>query len=157
MLATNCDSGKLVALKIVEKMGLIGYDQDTIMTERQVMQMVMGHPYCTKLYATFQSQDHLFYVMEFFSGGDLRKQIKSKKCDLSTMRRLAAELLCGLQFVHSKGILHGDVIPENILLDCNGHVRLADFGNAETNMFGAEMRTGEFGTELYIAPETLTQ
>ncbi|XP_040197880.1 protein kinase C delta type-like [Rana temporaria] len=92
--------------------------------------------------------------MEFYSGGELGKRIKAKKsCDLHTMRRLASELLCALQWVHSKGVMHGDVKPENILLDCNGHVRLADFGIAVTNMFGTETRTGEFGSELYKAPE----
>lgn len=57
--------------------------------------------------------------MEFYSGGDLRKQIESeskKSFDLPTIRRLAEELICGLQFLHSKGVLYGDVNPENILL-----------------------------------------
>ncbi|XP_031758600.1 protein kinase C delta type-like [Xenopus tropicalis] len=70
-------------------------------------------------------------------------------------RILAAEIVCGLNFLHSRGIIHRDLKPENILIDSTGHIKIADFGLAVENVFGDETTTGWAGTYDYMAPEII--
>ncbi|XP_041440936.1 protein kinase C delta type-like [Xenopus laevis] len=67
----------------------------------------------------------------------------------------SAELICGLQYLHSLGIIHRDLKPENILLTCEGHVKIADFGVAAEEVFGHNTIRGKTGTCWYMAPEML--
>ncbi|XP_077309908.1 protein kinase C delta type-like [Lithobates pipiens] len=69
------------------------------------------------------------------------------------MQFLTAEILCGLQFLHNRGIVHRDIKPDNILLDSVGHVRLADFGLSATEVHASQTLTSFAGTLQYIAPE----
>ncbi|CAH2307023.1 kinase C theta type-like [Pelobates cultripes] len=70
-------------------------------------------------------------------------------------RFFAAEIVCGLQYLHAKGIIHRDLKPENILLDSVGHLKIADFGLALEGMFGRKTATEYAGTPGYIAPEMI--
>ncbi|XP_040207986.1 protein kinase C delta type-like [Rana temporaria] len=154
LLATHRDSGKLVAIKMVIKDSLVNYDPHFIHVERQVLEIAEGSPFCAHAYATFQTEDYMYYVMEYLSGGDLF-YTTIDPCDLTTIRHLAAELLCGLDFLHSNGVAHRDLKPENIFIDGTGHVRIGDFGLAATNMFGSKTLTGRTGTQSYWAPEVV--
>ncbi|XP_072288087.1 protein kinase C delta type-like [Pyxicephalus adspersus] len=68
-------------------------------------------------------------------------------------RFFAGEILCGLQYLHSLGIVHRDIKPSNILLDNSCHIKIADFGLAATNVFGSTKIRGQVGTSLFMAPE----
>ncbi|KAM8977210.1 protein kinase C delta type-like [Pelodytes ibericus] len=71
------------------------------------------------------------------------------------IRFYAAEIVCGLQFLHDHGIVHRDLKPENIVLDSKGHVRIIDFGLAEEGMFDGGTTSVMAGTLRYMAPEIL--
>jgi serine/threonine kinase 32 len=68
-----------------------------------------------------------YIVVDLMNGGDLRFHISRKTFTEDAIRFWMAELSCALKYIHSRGIVHRDVKPDNILLDGDGHVHLADF------------------------------
>ncbi|XP_075193866.1 protein kinase C delta type-like [Anomaloglossus baeobatrachus] len=111
ILATHQASQTQVAVKMVKKRLLLHKSRDKILIERQVLEMTRKSPLISRAFTTFQSQDYLFYVMEYLSGGDLRNLLTIRApFTIPAIRFLAAELICGLQFLHSRGIIHRHLI-----------------------------------------------
>jgi len=76
---------------------------------------------------TTHASFHRYLVVDLMSGGDLRFHITRKTFTEDAVRFWIAELGCALRYVHQQGIVHRDVKPDNVLLDSEGHVHLADF------------------------------
>ncbi|XP_073488768.1 protein kinase C delta type-like [Aquarana catesbeiana] len=92
--------------------------------------------------------------MDYMRGGHLFNMLDySVPFELPTLRLLAAELVCGLQYLHSRGIVHRDIKIDNILVDSTGHVKIADYGIAVTNVYGFNMVTEYLKFMLNGAPE----
>ncbi|XP_063291705.1 protein kinase C delta type-like [Pelobates fuscus] len=137
MLASDIITKENLAVKIVKKSQLLQDldDKESILVERRVLEVASGCPFLTDAYATFQTEDHIFFAMQYLRGGDLDDLIKAHdRLDIDTIR---------------------DLKPENILLDDNGNVKIADFGLALENMFGDKMATECAGTLGYMAPEMM--
>ncbi|XP_040278393.1 protein kinase C delta type-like [Bufo bufo] len=94
--------------------------------------------------------------MEFLSGGDLSVLMRANALfTIPVTRFMAAEIICGLQFLHTRGIIHRDIKPANILMNSAGHLKIADFGLAVMNIFGDKKISEYAGTLRYMAPEIL--
>ncbi|XP_031747542.1 protein kinase C theta type-like [Xenopus tropicalis] len=127
MLASLPNTKKHVALKIIKKDDR--YDQKRIKAEAQTLKITGECPFLCKGLAAFQSQLHAYLVMECESKTSLWDLIHSKeKLGMETVIFFSAELVVGLQFLHSRGIVHRDLKPDNILISKDGHIKIVDFG-----------------------------
>ncbi|CAH2222269.1 kinase C delta type isoform X3 [Pelobates cultripes] len=137
---------------------LLDDDMDKTLLERRVLQVATGCHFLTNLYASFQTENHVFFVMEYVNGGDLEQFMnRHGKLDRDAVRHLlskekmfiAAELVCGLQYLHRHGIIHRDIKPENVLLDRSGHLKIADFEMLRLQRYDAGADWWSFGVILY--------
>lgn len=125
-------NGERLALKVIEKTSV--YENDDAyrhaLDERLVLEMACDHPFILNLRYAFQTDSRLYLVTEYCDGGDLFDYLKKKGKPFREAegRRIAGEILLALEHIHSLGVVYRDLKLENVLLDLDGHVRIADFG-----------------------------
>lgn len=116
----------------------------------------LNHPTIVRLLEVIHAEAKLYLVFEFLDQ-DLKKFMDSQPDGIDHMliKSYMYQLLCGIEFCHSHRILHRDLKPQNLLIDKNGNIKLADFGLARA--FGIPVRTytHEVVTLWYRAPEIL--
>ena len=151
------ETEQVLAIKVMKKQYLISNHQiKYAVSEAQIMKN-LNHPYLLKLLYTFQTPCNLFMGLEYCENGDLSQILDEHSLlEEKVAKFLVAELILGMNFLHSKGILFRDLKPENILIDAEGHIRLADFGLAKQGVEGQDVRAQSFcGSPAYLAPEML--
>lgn len=148
------DSGKLYAMKCIDKKRVQATDSvDTIMAERKFLSM-MDSRFTVCLKYAVMNDECLFLVLDLMGGGDLKFHLnKDERFNETRSRFYAAEVLLGLEHIHSKGIIYRDMKLENVLLDEAGHCRISDLGLAVKSK---DKVKGYAGTPGYTAPEVIT-
>ncbi|MGI4813453.1 MAG: serine/threonine-protein kinase [Janthinobacterium lividum] len=153
-LCRDNEQNDLYAVKTISKFTLSNLeDIKHVKEEREILERVSGYSFFPTLYWAFEDLENFYFVMPFLQGGDLYRRISMKHRHSSFEQRIIiAEIAFALQTLHSMDIVYGDLKPENIMFDGDGHVVLTDFG-LSSQMKGKEYLKKRCGTMEYICPE----
>lgn len=148
---------KPVAIKVIEKSQLKNH-----IAEKRVLQEIqllkrLDHKNVVKLLEVFESDTTIYLVMEYINKGDLYSLLKREKKGRLTeiqARPIFLQILRGLDYIHSQGVLHRDIKLDNILLDNNNTIKICDFGISRMIIPDHRM-TEQSGTPAFMAPEII--
>ncbi|KAB5536732.1 hypothetical protein PHYPO_G00110800 [Pangasianodon hypophthalmus] len=145
-------TGKLVAIKSIRKEN-IKDEQDLTHIRREIEIMSsLNHPYIITIYEVFENKDKIVIVMEYASKGDLFDYISERQISEREARHIFRQIVSAVHYCHRNGIVHRDLKLENILLDANGDVKIADFGLSSLYRRDEYLQT-YCGSPLYASPE----
>ncbi|EPQ26593.1 uncharacterized protein PFL1_05914 [Pseudozyma flocculosa PF-1] len=149
-LAKKRTTGDYYAIKVLKKSDMIAKNQITnVKAERMILMTQNQSPFVVKLFFTFQSSDYLYLVMEYLPGGDCASLCKVLGgLPEEWARQFLAEIVVGLEHLHSKGVVHRDLKPDNVLIDQKGHLKLTDFGLSKIGLLGRQTRPAALGAPV---------
>ena len=151
-LALHLGSGHLVAVKIFYKKNLKNNKtNEKIKNEIEILSK-LRHPFISQILDSFETEKHIFIIMEYICGDLLSFLRKRGKISESTSKILFKQLIEGLKYIHKKNIIHRDIKLDNILIDLTNTVKICDFGVSKKIKNG-EIMYDHCGTPSYIAPE----
>jgi len=151
-LAKHIPTGKEVAIKIIDKTQLNPGSLQKLFREVRIMK-TLDHPNIVKLYQVIETEKTLYLVMEYASGGEvfdylvLHGRMKEKEA-----RAKFRQIVSAVQYCHQKKIIHRDLKAENLLLDSEMNIKIADFGFSNEFVPGNKLDTF-CGSPPYAAPE----
>jgi len=141
-LSKKKSTGEYFAIKVLKKADMVAKNQVTnVKAERAIMMWQGESDFVAKLYWTFSSKDYLYLVMEYLNGGDCASLIKVLGgLPEDWAKKYIAEVVLGVEHLHSRGIVHRDLKPDNLLIDQKGHLKLTDFGLSRMGLVGRQKR-----------------
>ncbi|XP_065143154.1 serine/threonine-protein kinase MARK2 isoform X7 [Paramisgurnus dabryanus] len=151
-LAKHVLTGKEVAVKIIDKTQLNSSSLQKLFREVRIMKL-LNHPNIVKLFEVIETEKTLYLVMEYASGGEVfdylvaHGRMKEKEA-----RAKFRQIVSAVQYCHQKCIVHRDLKAENLLLDADMNIKIADFGFSNEFILGNKLDTF-CGSPPYAAPE----
>ncbi|XP_039597995.1 MAP/microtubule affinity-regulating kinase 3a isoform X8 [Polypterus senegalus] len=151
-LARHILTGREVAIKIIDKTQLNPTSLQKLFREVRIMK-ILNHPNIVKLFEVIETDKTLYLVMEYASGGEVfdylvaHGRMKEKEA-----RSKFRQIVSAVQYCHQKYIVHRDLKAENLLLDADMNIKIADFGFSNEFTLGNKLDTF-CGSPPYAAPE----
>ncbi|XP_029611110.1 MAP/microtubule affinity-regulating kinase 3 isoform X5 [Salmo trutta] len=151
-LARHILTGREVAIKIIDKTQLNPTSLQKLFREVRIMK-ILNHPNIVKLFEVIETEKTLYLVMEYASGGEVfdylvaHGRMKEKEA-----RAKFRQIVSAVQYCHQKNIVHRDLKAENLLLDADMNIKIADFGFSNEFTMGSKLDTF-CGSPPYAAPE----
>ncbi|XP_043829061.1 serine/threonine-protein kinase MRCK gamma [Dromiciops gliroides] len=152
------DTSQIFAMKMLHKWEMLKRAETACFREERDVLVKGDGRWVTNLHCAFQDDDYLYLVMDYYAGGDLLTLLSRFEDRLppELAQFYLAEMVLAIHSLHQLGYVHRDVKPDNVLLDTNGHIRLADFGSClRLNANGMVDSSVAVGTPDYISPEIL--
>ncbi|EGW34425.1 uncharacterized protein SPAPADRAFT_59857, partial [Spathaspora passalidarum NRRL Y-27907] len=150
-----------VAIKLIKRSTIVKDSDSEIKINREINSLkLLNHPNIVNLVEVMKSGKYIGIVLEYASGGELFDYILHHKYLKETMaKKLFAQLVSGVDYMHSKGLIHRDLKLENLLLDKHQNVIISDFGFVNSyNRDKNDLMKTSCGSPCYAAPElVLTQ
>ncbi|XP_035610074.1 cGMP-dependent protein kinase 2-like isoform X2 [Oncorhynchus keta] len=149
------DEDTTFALKCIKKKHIVDTrQQEHIYSEKNILQQTNSH-FIVRLFRTFRDDKYVYMLLEACLGGELWSVLRDMSSfEEQTARFCIACVLEAFDYLHARGIIYRDLKPENLLLDAEGYVKMADFGFAKR--IGLGKKTWTFcGTPEYVAPEVI--
>jgi serine/threonine-protein kinase len=154
-LATDEVAGKSVAIKMFFAAGARGGAAYERFVREARLASTLRHPSLVEVYDVSVERGYL--VMEYLPGGSLQQRLSSgEKLAPAQIRRMALDIIGGLEAAHHRGVVHRDIKPANIFFDARGTAKLGDFGVAHLVDLGQTQTGGLIGTLAYMSPEQIT-
>ncbi|XP_072516033.1 serine/threonine-protein kinase MARK1 [Salminus brasiliensis] len=151
-LARHVLTGREVAVKIIDKTQLNPTSLQKLFREVRIMK-ILNHPNIVKLFEVIETEKTLYLIMEYASGGEVfdylvaHGRMKEKEA-----RAKFRQIVSAVQYCHQKRIVHRDLKAENLLLDADMNIKIADFGFSNEFTIGSKLDTF-CGSPPYAAPE----
>lgn len=150
-----------VAIKLIKREALVKDSESEIKIHREINSLkLLNHPNIVNLVEVMKSGKYIGIVLEYALGGELFDYILHHKClKENVAKKLFAQLVSGVDYMHSKGLVHRDLKLENLLLDKHKNVVISDFGFVNSyNKDKNDLMKTSCGSPCYAAPElVLTQ
>ncbi|XP_053783558.1 serine/threonine-protein kinase MRCK beta isoform X2 [Desmodus rotundus] len=149
---------RIYAMKILNKWEMLKRAETACFREERDVLVRGDCQWITSLHYAFQDENHLYLVMDYYVGGDLLTLLSKFEDRLpeDMARFYIGEMVLAIDSIHQLHYVHRDIKPDNVLLDVNGHIRLADFGSClKMNDDGTVQSSVAVGTPDYISPEIL--
>lgn len=159
-LGRDVKMNRLVAIKTILTRELEnssgGKDLKTRLEREAQSAGSLNHPAIVTVYELGEENDITYFVMEYVDGPPLDTMMNGGPLEFKRLTQLLREVASGLDFAHSKGIIHRDVKPANILVSSSGHAKVSDFGVAKILESTTMTTTGvAIGTPAYMSPEQI--
>lgn len=158
ILSKSKNTNRLCAIKVLKKDSILqNHDIESARAEKKVFLLATKtkHPFLTNLYCSFQTENRIYFAMEFIGGGDLMWHVQNQRLSVRRAKFYAAEVLLALKYFHDNGIIYRDLKLENILLTPEGHIKIADYGLCKDEMWYGSKTSTFCGTPEFMAPEIL--
>ncbi|CCH62750.1 hypothetical protein TBLA_0I00910 [Henningerozyma blattae CBS 6284] len=160
LLSKSKNTGTICAIKVLKKDHIIqNHDIESARAEKKVFLLASKakHPFLTNLYCSFQTENRIYFAMEFVGGGDLMWHVQNQRLSVRRAKFYAAEVLLALKYFHENGVIYRDLKLENILLTPEGHIKMADYGLCKDEMWFGNTTSTFCGTPEFMAPEILKE
>ncbi|XP_016310523.1 serine/threonine-protein kinase PLK4-like [Sinocyclocheilus anshuiensis] len=157
--AKSVNTGLEVAIKMIDKKAMHNAGMVQRVINEVEIQCRLKHPSILELYNYFEDSNYVYLVLEMCHNGEMSRYLKERKKPFTEeeARHFMHQIVKGMLYLHTHGIMHRDLTLSNLLLTTSMNIKIADFGLATQLKLPSEKHFTMCGTPNYISPEVATR